>query len=98
MGYIENNLSAGEAVVYRAKLHFFLFAQPVIVLLLVWWLCGSQEGVLHFGGIFLLVVGAVSLLQRILIKMGSVYAVTNKRVILKTGIIGRRSLELVLAK
>lgn len=85
-------------MVYRARLHFFLFAQPVIVLLLGWWLCGSQEGLLHFGGIFLLVVGAVSLLQRILIKMGSVYAVTNKRVILKTGIIRRRSLELVLAK
>lgn len=33
-----------------------------------------------------------------LVKVGSVYAVTNKRVIIKTGVISRRTVELVLAK
>lgn len=54
--------------------------------------------VLHYGGIFLLFIGVVSLVQRVMVKAGSVYAVTNKRVILKTGVISRRVLDLVLAK
>jgi uncharacterized membrane protein YdbT with pleckstrin-like domain len=36
--------------------------------------------------------------QRVFIKVGSIYAVTNRRVIIKTGIISRRTVELVLAK
>jgi uncharacterized membrane protein YdbT with pleckstrin-like domain len=36
--------------------------------------------------------------QRIFVKVGSIYAVTNKRVIIKTGVISRRTVELVLAK
>ncbi|MDR0429752.1 MAG: PH domain-containing protein [Tannerellaceae bacterium] len=43
-------------------------------------------------------MGLVSLVQRVFVKIGSIYAVTNKRVILKTGIISRRTVELVLAK
>lgn len=98
MGYLENNLSAGEEVVYKAKLHWWLFAQPIILFLLGWWLYGTEVKVIHYGGIFLLFIGVVSLIQRLMVKIGSVYAVTNKRVILKTGVISRRALDLVLAK
>ncbi len=98
MGYLENNLSAGEVVVYKAKLHFFLFVQPIVLLLLGWWLYGTETAVIHYGGIFLLFIGVVSLVQRLMVKIGSAYAVTNKRVILKTGVISRRALDLVLAK
>lgn len=98
MGYLENNLSAGEVVVYKAKLHWFLFAQPLILLLLGWWLYGTETAVIHYGGIFLLFIGVVSLIQRIMVKIGSVYAVTNKRVILKTGVVSRKALDMVLAK
>jgi uncharacterized membrane protein YdbT with pleckstrin-like domain len=98
MNYIETNLQPGEEIKYVAKLHFFLFVQPVVLLLLGWWLCGSEAGVLHYGGIFLLFIGMVSLIQRLLVKIGSAYAVTNKRVVLKTGVISRRAVDLVLAK
>lgn len=98
MSYLENNLSAGENVVYKASLHFFLFVQPLVLLLLGWWLYGTETAVIHYGGIFLLFIGVISLIQRILIKIGSVYAVTNKRVILKTGVVSRKALDMVLAK
>lgn len=98
MNYIETNLQPGEEIKYVAKLHFFLFVQPVVLLLLGWWLYGSEAGVLHYGGIFLLFIGMVSLVQRLLVKIGSAYAVTNKRVVLKTGVISRRAVDLVLAK
>lgn len=37
-------------------------------------------------------------MQRLLVKAGSAYAVTNKRVVLKTGVVSRRAVDLVLAK
>ena len=43
-------------------------------------------------------LGLVALVQRVFVKIGSIYAVTNKRVIIKTGVISRRTVELVLAK
>lgn len=72
--------------------------QPIILLLLGLWLYGSETAVLHYGGIFLLFIGVVSLIQRIMVKIGSSYAVTNKRVVLKTGVISRKVVDLVLAK
>lgn len=98
MNYLKINLQPGEEIVYVAKLHFALFFQPVVFFLLGWWLYGTDARVLHYGGIFLLFIGVVSLIQRIMVKIGSVYAVTNKRVMLKTGIISRRAVDLVLAK
>ena len=43
-------------------------------------------------------MGLVSLIQRVLVKIGSVYAITNIGVVNKTGVISRRTVELVLAK
>ncbi|RGN43968.1 PH domain-containing protein [Bacteroides sp. OM05-12] len=98
MDYLKQNLQPGEEIKYVAKLHPALFFQPVLLFLPGWWLCTMEIKVLHYGGIFLLFMGVVSLVQRIMVKAGSVYAVTNKRVILKTGVISRRALDLVLAK
>lgn len=98
MNYIQKNLQSGEEIKYVAKLHFFLFVQPLVLILLGWWLSGSETGVLHYGGIFLLFIGVISLMQRLLVKVGSAYAVTNKRVVLKTGVLSRRAVDLVLAK
>lgn len=98
MSYIESNLQMGEEIVYKAKLHFFLFVQPIVFLLLSWWLYGSEIDVVRYGSIFLLIIGVISLLQLIMVKIGSVYVVTNKRVILKTGVINRNVLDLVLTK
>ena len=101
MSYIESNLQPGENVVYKAKIHLFLFAQPVVLLLLGWLFYSVDADIAalpHYGGLFLLFLGAASLLQRLMVIAGSAYAVTNKRVILKTGIISRRAVDLVLSK
>nr|WP_260459578.1 PH domain-containing protein [Parabacteroides sp. W1-Q-101] len=49
-------------------------------------------------GITVLFLGLVSLVQRIFIKIDSLFIVTNYRVILKTGVISRRVRELVHTK
>ncbi|MDL2282857.1 PH domain-containing protein [Parabacteroides sp. OttesenSCG-928-G06] len=98
MNYLKTNLQLGEDIIYVSKLHYALFFQPALFFLLGWWLYAADIKVLHYGGVLLLFMGVVSLVQRIMVKIGSVYAVTNKRVILKTGIISRRAVDLVLAK
>lgn len=101
MNYIETNLQPGEEIKYVAKLHFFLFMQPVILLLIGAFLLTAPKDVLpviYYAGLLMLFFGLVSLVQRVLVKIGSAYAVTNKRVVLKTGVISRRAVELVLAK
>ncbi|GHV16196.1 membrane protein [Bacteroidia bacterium] len=101
MNYIEQNLQSGEEIKYVAKLHFFLFVQPVILLLIGALLASSPKEIsamTHYAGLLILFFGLVSLVQRLLVKIGSSYAVTNKRVVLKTGIISRRSVDLILAK
>ena len=101
MNYIQKNLLSGEEIKYVAKLHFFLFVQPIILLLIGAFLASSPKEIsamTHYAGLLILFFGIISLLSRILIKVGSSYAVTNKRVILKTGVISRKAVDLVLAK
>lgn len=101
MSYIETNLQPGEEIKYRAKLHFFLFVQPTILLLIGAFLASAPKEIsamIHYAGVLILFFGLVLLLQRLFVKMASSYAVTNKRVILKTGIISRRVVDLILAK
>ncbi len=101
MNYIQKNLLSGEEIKYVARLHFFLFVQPIILLLIGAFLASSPKEIsamTHYAGLLILFFGIVSLLSRILIKVGSSYAVANKRVILKTGVISRKAVDLVLAK
>lgn len=101
MNYIEKNLQPSEEIKYVAKLHFFLFVQPILLLLIGALLASSPKEIsamTHYVGVVILFFGVLSLLRRVLMKIGSSYAVTNKRVILKTGIISRKSVDLVLAK
>lgn len=98
MSYIQNNLQAGEEIKYKADIHWYIFAYPVILLLLSAFFSSAQTGLFYYVSIFLLLLGLFQLIKRILLKMGAEYVVTNKKVILKSGILNRDALELVLNK
>ena len=98
MSYIQNNLQAGEEIKYKADIHWYIFAYPVILLLLSAFFSSAQTGLFYYVSIFLLLSGLFQLIKRILLKMGAEYVVTNKKVILKSGILNRDALELVLKK
>jgi Predicted membrane protein len=98
MKFLTTYLQHGEEVRYRARIHIFLFLQPA-VLLAIGFMCYFDEArITHYLGISLLFLGLVALVQRVFVKIGSLYVVTNKRVIIKTGVISRRVVELVLVK
>ena len=93
MSYIDDNLVTGEQVVYRTTLHPIIFAPATLVVLLgiVIALVYSQTIGLVVGVIGV-VIGAIALIRY----NTSEFAVTNRRVIIKVGALGRRSLEVEL--
>jgi len=104
MSYVERNLLQGEQVVYRAKLHkiIFLPAAAIAILgiaaaVLIEIFVGNRLAAVITGAILLVLAVAVAF-PRFIRYATSEFAVTNKRVIVKVGLINRRTLELVLAK
>jgi uncharacterized membrane protein YdbT with pleckstrin-like domain len=93
MSFVQKNLSVNETIIYQTKLHWWIFVSAGILLLL---------GLLltNFVGLgWLLIVGAlVKLVLAYLNWTSSEFVITNKRVILKTGFIRRRLVEIQLNK
>ncbi len=110
MGYIEKNLIDGERVAYRSGLHWIVLLRAMVVAALLGLLGvvmlaeGSQangkqsEQIVSAFGVIAIVIGAIVLLAAVIRRSGSEFAVTNKRVIFKTGIMRRSSEEVFLSK
>jgi uncharacterized membrane protein YdbT with pleckstrin-like domain len=100
MSYIDGNLLDGEHVVFRTRLHWKLLVGPLLVLLatlapLVWlYLQASWTNWILLAPGF----GLLVLLAAIVRRQSSDFAVTNKRVMMKTGVFNTRSVELLLSK
>lgn len=99
MNFLKSQLQPGEEIKYRARIHYFLFVEPLCLLMVGGFiLCDVSVPIMKWLGITVLFLGLVSLVQRIFVKIGSLFVVTNRRVILKTGVLRRRVSELVLNK
>ena len=96
MGYVENNLLPNEHVTYRARLHRIIYFFPFCVLVIA-----ILAAVAGGGWIVGTVLGSIALILFVppwIRSMSSEFAVTNKRVLIKIGLIRRHSLELLLQK
>ena len=101
MSYIDRNLIEGERVVYRTRLHWLVFAMPILVTVVVllpvaWFLFDSPnwQGLTWVP----LVVALLLLLPAFVKRQSSDFAVTNKRVMMKSGVMTTRSVELLFNK
>jgi uncharacterized membrane protein YdbT with pleckstrin-like domain len=103
MGYIDHNLISGEAVTYKAKLHWVVFMKPGLLSLA---LAGLAAFVIYqeydqgyaWAGAAILTVAAIPILVTAISRSSAEFAVTNKRVILKTGFIQKKTAEMFLNK
>ena len=90
----------GEEIVCEARFHYMLYWLPMLLTLLAVVLPFIKIGDdtlqlrLIFSGVFLVLAG----LWYLVINNGKKFVLTNKRIILKTGIIMRNSKELMLRK
>jgi uncharacterized membrane protein YdbT with pleckstrin-like domain len=96
MSYVEKNLLPNEHVTYQAKLHWIVFAMPVMVLVVA--IALPFVGANWIVSAVIAAIGLILLLPPWIRSWSSEYAVTNKRVLIKVGLIRRHSLELLLQK
>lgn len=113
MSYVESNLVAGETLIYQTRLHWTVMLRHMILGCLVLGLSGvlllyyamSHTGMdrktlraMEAGGVALLVCGVVTILMGVMRRNATEMAVTNRRVVIKTGLVSRKTIEMLLAK
>ena len=113
MTYVESHLAAGETVIYQTRLHWIVMVGHIFLGCLLLGLPGvfllyyaaSQAGIesktLHImegGGVVLLVCGVVAILMGMVRRNATEMALTNRRVVIKTGLGGRTTIEMLLNK
>ncbi|HET9903224.1 MAG TPA: PH domain-containing protein [Xanthobacteraceae bacterium] len=104
MPYVDSVLQPGEIVRHRATIHWVVYLRGAVLLILSFfiWLLTPAEGALHTVGIwlalFLLAMGVYFLLRAWLRRWMTEYAVTDRRVIYKQGLIWRKTMEVNMDK
>ena len=100
MSYVDKNLLTGETVKFRTRLHWSLYVPSVLLTLLVM-VPIAVLLVINLLGMFAVLpiaIGAAFILGAHIRRQSSEFAVTNKRVVIKLGVMTTRSLELLLPK
>jgi uncharacterized membrane protein YdbT with pleckstrin-like domain len=100
MSYVESTLVPGERIVYRAHLHWMTFLAAGVLFLLL------TSGAIVLGAMqdsklaafVLVLIGISPIAWGYLRYRCSEFAVTDKRVLIKTGILQRHTLETLLNK
>src|SRR5688572_8921241 len=107
MGYVDENLITDEVVTYRGRLHWTGLLGPIAIaalfiifgIIALWYAYGPEGSTVFTAiGVGLIVIGLVPLIKASIERRASELAVTNKRVIFKTGVVHRKTAEMFLSK
>ena len=114
MGYVEKHLIPGESIQYQTKLHWIVMLGHVAIavvfeLLAITFLVASfskseeakavpSRSFMYLGALVCFLVGAAIFCIGLLKRNATEMAVTNKRVIVKTGLADRRTIEILLSR
>ena len=114
MSYVEKHLIPGESVQYQTELHWIvmlghaiigiLLAILAVAIPIVWASLGTKKKgpavpeAAYLFALICLVVGGAFFLVGLLRRRATEMAVTSKRVIVKTGIAERRTVEILLSR
>jgi uncharacterized membrane protein YdbT with pleckstrin-like domain len=112
MGYIDKNLTDGETVLYETRLHWIVMVRSIVTACILVAVGGFifyyaqtnaslDAGTLHLleaaGGVCV-IAAVVLILIGAARRNATEMAVTNHRVIIKLGLFGRRTIEMMLNK
>jgi uncharacterized membrane protein YdbT with pleckstrin-like domain len=94
-GYVEASLTKGETVTYRGTISWVVYLAPVMMMGFgaAWAVAGGG-----FPGLVLLLAGLVGAVAGFIRQATSEFAVTSHRVIVKTGLLSRSTIEIQLSK
>jgi uncharacterized membrane protein YdbT with pleckstrin-like domain len=103
--YVDAALSDGESVVYRAALSHWKFALQYIVGMAMifgaaalWFLAPVDPTTALIAGGLAAVIGVVVVLYAVIKRSTTELVLTNRRLILKNGLVARETIEMNLAK
>ncbi|MGE0254382.1 MAG: PH domain-containing protein [Alphaproteobacteria bacterium] len=108
MSYVHGNLAAGERVLYEGRMHWIAFARPVAGLVLAFvlfvaghvfrvgddWVVVMLAPWAPWAALVLAVLSLLGLVRAAIQRWATEIAITNRRVIAKTGWISRDTSEL----
>lgn len=92
MSYTKRNLLPNEVVRYKASLHWIIYVPAIL-----WLVIGFVFEAAGIAWVFV-VIALISFGKALLRKLESEFMLTNKRVVLRQGIISRKTVEVLLAK
>lgn len=112
MSYVQQNLNPGERILYSTHLHWIVLFRSILVdvifsvaglALIAWSLAGKhpergEAQAAGIAGLILILFGAIILGIASFRRNATEMAVTNKRVIIKVGLLTKRTVELFLSK
>ncbi len=103
MGFVDESLIPGETIVYSAHVHWKVFALPVFFAVAALALIVSSilipiNAWLAIPGYILLAPAGIIGVERWIRFSASEFVVTDRRVLIKVGVVRRHSVELLLEK
>jgi len=97
VGYIRDNLMSNEEVIHMAKIHWYIYIPGLTMVILSFVTIAFMSELKEAGPFILMILfigGFISLIKAFIFKISTELAITTKRVIAKTGLIKRETLEL----
>jgi uncharacterized membrane protein YdbT with pleckstrin-like domain len=112
MSYIEATLVPGESVVYQTRLHWIVMLRHILLALLLFAVSAALLAYLHHrpqlgntsehvtegAAVALLVFGLVAIVMGAVRRNATEMAVTSRRVVVKQGLMNRKTIEMLLNK
>jgi uncharacterized membrane protein YdbT with pleckstrin-like domain len=104
MSYVTQVLQPGETLRFRTNIHWFVYLKALLALivglaLLGWYYAeGQSVFILLFGGVVFTLTAIVLAIPAWLRRFATEVAVTDRRVIYKTGLIQRHTIEINIDK
>jgi uncharacterized membrane protein YdbT with pleckstrin-like domain len=112
VGYIEKHLIPGETVLYKTRLHTVAVIGPMLIALVLavaGGVClyeaaqGSRAGtddakLFSVAGLILLVLAGITVVVGLVKRNSTEMAVTSRRVLIKSGIASRRTIEMMVSR
>jgi hypothetical protein len=112
MSYIDKTLVPGEKVVYTTRLHWIVMLGHIFGACVLWAMGGyllyygyahpemeaTNRHIAEYGGAALLVCGLIVIFAGSIRRNATEMAVTTRRVVIKTGLTSRKTIEMLLNK
>ena len=103
MSFIEKHLLPGEQILYVSGKHWKIFLPATLLLIsgavfLILYLMQQELRLLMYGGIALAILAVLLLIPPLIEYLGTEFGVTNRRILIKVGLVRRHSIEILLNK